>query len=715
MSDSVGSVSVDVVPDARGWSEKLRAQIRDQTATVNVDADTGEAETKLDAVARTRTAKVKADVSQLSRGASALDNFVGKLGLLPALATAAGAALVPLAGVIGGVVAALAAPLAIAGGGATLFGILGGLAVKQTLEQSKNVDKLKASVDSARQSLENARRSAGKNAATSASVANAQKRLNEATAEYQSALKGVSPQQTAFLAALDGLKSTFQDLLGGPTGRALLAPLTAGLQTLGYVLRAAEPFITAASKAFGTLMEDLLQQVNSPAFDKFIQLFSRQVFGDLVQFGRIFGNVVKGFGGLFLGLDKAFGGSVLHNLLRLSRGFADFGANAKHSQFLKDFVDYFHKVGPQVGDTLGAVARAIGHIVKALAPLGPVVLSGIEHMADGISNIPIPVLTALAAAFVSITAFQKLGGFKGLAALGNLTGASGKGGVVGGLLSGGVQKVYVVNLPPSLGGPGAGVPGTPGTPTTGVPGKPIVPISTIGGLAALMTIGDSGNEVLTPKPVPGFNAQTALLDYLRKQNVHTNSQVQALPKDLITGILSRDQIRGALNITELKKMSGAFDAVKAHAALASRQIDLIGPHTQSAAGVGIKAIDQLQNRVQALHDKRFRIIAETQSAIAALERLQAFRIADKHFTVYQRSQQLDRVVGPRGGQGQNPHGSGSGHGGSGGSGSGGSSGGSSRTPVTLQVDDEKFSAWMDNRINDNYHANRNYEHQAAGR
>jgi hypothetical protein len=76
-------------------------------------------------------------------------------------------------------------------------------------------------------------------------------------------------------------------------------------------------------------------------------------------------------------------------------------------------------------------------------------------MADGISNIPIPVLTALGAAFASIVAFQKLGGFKGLAALG---GASGKGGVVGSLLSGGVQKVYVVNLPPSLGGPGAAFP-----------------------------------------------------------------------------------------------------------------------------------------------------------------------------------------------------------------------------------------------------------------
>lgn len=49
MSDSVGSVAVEVVPDASGWSEKLRAQIRDYTAEVRVEADTTEADAKLDA------------------------------------------------------------------------------------------------------------------------------------------------------------------------------------------------------------------------------------------------------------------------------------------------------------------------------------------------------------------------------------------------------------------------------------------------------------------------------------------------------------------------------------------------------------------------------------------------------------------------------------------------------------------------------------------
>src|SRR3569623_160280 len=197
MSDSVGSVSVDVVPDARGWSEKPRAQIRDQQVKVKADADTAEAEAKLDETARTRTAKIRADTSQLAKGAGALDDFVGKLGLLPALALTAGSALVPLVATLGGVALALAAPLAIAGGGATLFAFLGGLAAKDAELQQKNITSLQKKL--------------GGLTKGTAEYAAVQKRLHDAQA-------ALPPQQTAYAAAQAHLTGAFQQFLGGPAG-----------------------------------------------------------------------------------------------------------------------------------------------------------------------------------------------------------------------------------------------------------------------------------------------------------------------------------------------------------------------------------------------------------------------------------------------------------------------------------------------------------------
>jgi hypothetical protein len=60
---------------------------------VKADADTEEANAEIDKTARIarRRSRSRSDTSQLSQ----IDEFIGKLGLLPALAIAAGSALVP--------------------------------------------------------------------------------------------------------------------------------------------------------------------------------------------------------------------------------------------------------------------------------------------------------------------------------------------------------------------------------------------------------------------------------------------------------------------------------------------------------------------------------------------------------------------------------------------------------------------------------------------
>jgi hypothetical protein len=59
---------------------------------------------------------------------------------------------------------------------------------------------------------------------------------------------------------------------------------------------------------------------------------------------------------------------------------------------------YVQQVGPLVIATIRSLATTFGHIVAALAPLGPIVLQSIGFLLDVINRIPINVLTVLAVA-----------------------------------------------------------------------------------------------------------------------------------------------------------------------------------------------------------------------------------------------------------------------------------------------------------------------------
>jgi hypothetical protein len=221
------------------------------------------------------------------------------------------------------------------------------------------------------------------------------------------------------------------------------------MKLLGQILPSVTPLIVAVSGAITTLLDDLSRAASGPGFKQFIAAFAGKAAHDLVAFGRIAGNAIKGLTGFILALDGSFGGGVLHNLGELSSKFADLGANAGHSKALQAFADYFHKNGPQVAATLGSLARSIGHIVAALAPLGPPVLRIIQGIADAFNSIPIPVLTALAGATAGLIAFQKLGGLKAAAFAANkLTGGKGVlGGVVGGQRPEGVRREHARGWP----------------------------------------------------------------------------------------------------------------------------------------------------------------------------------------------------------------------------------------------------------------------------
>lgn len=478
---------------------------------------------------------------------------------------------------------------------------------------------------------------------SSASVEAAQRKVNEATKAYHDQLKSITPEQTKFLDAQSQLHSAFQDLIQR-AGPALLGPATQFLHLLVDLLPSAQPILKAVAGSLSDMIGSLDKAGQSSGFQTFIRGVAHQLGPDLREFGHIIGNVTLGLGGLFLAIDKRAGsGGMLSAIDHLTRNFADW-ANSKAARHdVREFFDYFHRVGPQVADTLGSVGGALGHIVRALAPLGPPTLHVVSGIADALSGIPVPVLTALAATFVALTGVQKLGGFKALGFLtkgiGGTRGstpanplwvASVNGGGIGGVGGAGGKAGFFAKwterlFPAALGG-GA------------------LAGSDAAAMAALFGVGAVAQGVLTHHELT--TAQRLAMSRSPGIFGHGSNQDE-----------TQWQINHGPHINYGKLMMEAngyftsttthWDAMKAHAEAASRQIDLIGPNAAESFRAANQVLGLFVDKVATIRDKKFAIIAQDQDAIRSLERLQAMTIRDKHFKVIQNN--IERTVGPGGG------------------------------------------------------------------
>lgn len=524
--------------------------------------------------------------NDFSRATSKVDGFIGKLGLIPALAVAGSAALVPLAAAATGVAAAFAAPIAFVGGGVTLFALLGGAAISETNKQYKAIDALELKLS-------------GLTKGTKDYVA-VQKQL-------QAAQKAISPQQREFHNSLETLQSDFAKFIRGPAGQDLLAPFTQGLQVADDILPHLTPVISAVSGSLTDLLGELDKYTQTPGFDRFVHQVSAQIGPDLKTFGHIIGDIGPGIGDLLLVLGKHLSPDLMREVRQLAAGFSDWASSRGAREDVKSFIRYFHEVGPQVADTIGAVARGLGHIVEALAPLGPPVLHVVEGIADAISGIPVPVLTALAGAAAGLVVLQKTGGLKALSFGAKLLGGSSTtgGGVAGSVLGGGVQKVFVVNMPGGGLGPG-------GPDVVGGGGKSLLGKAGILGLgaAAIGALDAGGTKVLMGeygKTLGGAVAASlrgvlSLPDpALESAGVHVGTSIlhgiTSTVSGGLPGVFHKVFGGGDEATKSIKSVGTAVESLEAQAGRASRQIELIGPHAQNASGTAVRAIGSLQDKL----------------------------------------------------------------------------------------------------------------------
>ncbi|HEU5026595.1 MAG TPA: hypothetical protein VFV01_16890 [Spirillospora sp.] len=251
----------------------------------------------------------------------------------------------------------------------------------------------------------------------SQNLANATQALADAQAKSAGSTSASLAKANAAVAALDPTTRRFAEYLRGTWGpiwekvqatvsKGLLPGVQAGMEAMRPVMPLIAAAIGDVAQAMGSLAEQAGKALNSPFWRNFISFAGKEFSSAMQSLGTILGDIAKGFAGLFQAFAP-IGNAVIGGMVSLSQRFADFGANAGSNSAFGKAMGYIRQSLPLIGQLIGGLLTFAGHLIEALAPLGPPLAKILDALIGLLNRIPTRVLTGLALAIIGVVAAQK--------------------------------------------------------------------------------------------------------------------------------------------------------------------------------------------------------------------------------------------------------------------------------------------------------------------
>lgn len=216
----------------------------------------------------------------------------------------------------------------------------------------------------------------------------------------EDALNRLSPAAREFAEAAFDLKPALLAIrdLGA---ESLIPGLTESLDSLEDLAPRVGGIFQAIGGALGDIAADSAASLASERWADFFDFIGREGPQVLSELAATTGDLVHGLSELW----EAF--TPLNNdfsswLMGVADGFDEWATGLSATEGFAEFVDYIQTTGPQLADTLGAIANAVVQIVQATAPLATPVLAGLEAAANAIgaiadSDLGTPIMGGVAA------------------------------------------------------------------------------------------------------------------------------------------------------------------------------------------------------------------------------------------------------------------------------------------------------------------------------
>jgi hypothetical protein len=216
------------------------------------------------------------------------------------------------------------------------------------------------------------------------------------------AMAKLSPTAQEFARYIFGLRDAFYALRGAAD------PVLSGLQKAMTQLIGATSdeakvklapffdFVNRVAVAIGDMFQRFADTLQGPTFGRFFKYISDTAVPTLDLLYQMFENITLGFINLFLAFTPLTG-QVSDGLLDMTERFRDWSETLSNNAGFQEFLGYLRDSGPQVAHLLFEIAKSVGKLVIAAAPVGSVVVDMFTKLFELINKIPEKTLISLVA------------------------------------------------------------------------------------------------------------------------------------------------------------------------------------------------------------------------------------------------------------------------------------------------------------------------------
>lgn len=216
------------------------------------------------------------------------------------------------------------------------------------------------------------------------------------------AMGKLGPKAQEFARFIHGLRDEFFNLRTAASEGMLSGLQTAITMLLPY-LPGLTDFVGKVGDKLGQTFIDFANVLKDPVFVDFFQYIKETAVPTLDTWFKISTNFLKGFVGLFMAFTP-FSEDVSDGILGMSESFAEWATTLDTNKGFQEFLAYIRENGPAVMDFFGGLIEMGWNLIKAMAPLGPVVLTVLDGIIGFINAIPPDVLLAIVAGIAGLAA-----------------------------------------------------------------------------------------------------------------------------------------------------------------------------------------------------------------------------------------------------------------------------------------------------------------------
>ncbi|MCM3413519.1 phage tail protein [Metabacillus litoralis] len=180
----------------------------------------------------------------------------------------------------------------------------------------------------------------------------------------------------------------FQEFWGGFAKQfenPILDTFTQGLDILQKVMTGLGPTISDVSNAINQIFYEMNSAIDGGGLDGFFTMLESGAATSLYNLAHTIGNTIGGITNL-LGAFYPVTQQIEIGLLGMTQRFQDWSAGLSQSDGFQKFIDYALTNGPVLMSTMGNIFSIVGDLVVALAPLGTVVLQGLQLLTGFIAE-----------------------------------------------------------------------------------------------------------------------------------------------------------------------------------------------------------------------------------------------------------------------------------------------------------------------------------------